>query len=42
MEIEERVARLLDQLENPNLSDREIQQIEQKIKILRGVSGEGS
>lgn len=34
-DIDARVERLLNQLENPNLSDSEIDRIEKKIKLLR-------
>lgn len=32
---EERIERLLDQLENPGLTSREIELIQQKIEVLR-------
>lgn len=35
MDIEQRIEGLLNQLENPNLSRREIDNIERKLKILR-------
>lgn len=35
MDIEQRIERLLDQLENPNLSQCEIDKIEAKLKVLR-------
>ena len=35
--IDDRVERLLDQLENPNLSDREVAQLKEKIEFLRGL-----
>ena len=34
-DIHERIARLLDQLENPNIGSSEIDKIERKLKILR-------
>ena len=34
-DIDERIARLLDQLENPNLGLSEIDKIERKLQILR-------
>jgi hypothetical protein len=35
-DIDSRIAGLLDQLENPNLSDKEQDRIEKKIEFLRG------
>lgn len=32
---EERIERLLDQLEDPNLTPAEIQRLEQKVKVLK-------
>lgn len=38
--VEARVSALLDQLENPNLSEREIARIKEKIELLRTQDGE--
>jgi len=35
--IDARVERLLDQLENPNLSDQEVERIQKKIEFLQGL-----
>ena len=34
---DERIARLLDQLENPNITTQEIDKIERKLQILRAL-----
>ena len=34
--IDARIESLLDQLDNPGLTDREIDRIEKKLKVLRG------
>ena len=38
--VEERIEDLLDQLEGQNLTEREIERIEKKIKILRSQHNE--
>ena len=35
-DVDERVSRLLDQLEMPGISEKEIDRINQKIEILQG------
>jgi len=35
--IERRIARLLDQLERPNLPDHEVREIKDKIEFLQGL-----
>ena len=35
--IEDRIGRLLDQLENPLLSDQEVQKIQRKIEFLNSM-----
>lgn len=35
MDIEQRIERLLDQLENPNITQKDIDKIEAKLRILR-------
>lgn len=37
MNTEERISRLLDQMENPGLSSEEIEQIEKKIDIIKSL-----
>lgn len=36
-DVDTRVERLLDQLENPNLSEQEIARIKSKIEFLKGL-----
>lgn len=36
-DIEARVERLLNQLENPNLTEREVEKIQNKIAFLQGM-----
>lgn len=35
--IDERITRLLDQMENPGLTQRELEHIEKKIEILKSL-----
>jgi hypothetical protein len=35
-DIDTRIEQLLDQLENPNLSEKDVRVIERKIEVLRG------